>query len=118
MNKVLLASALIFVSSSAAFAMEPMTDSMMHTGTMMTHEDTMMKKDTMMTSDAMMKKDTMMTEKKMSVAQIAKKHGYNWVRDRKMLAQKAGITGYRGTAAQNLKIKTYLMSMSADSMMK
>ena len=80
--------------------MEAMTDSMDH--------------------DAMMKKDStmMMSEQNMTVAQIAKKHGYNWIKDRKSLAEKAGIKNYRGTASQNLKIKAYLMSMSSDSMMK
>lgn len=72
--------------------------------------DTMMKKDTMMT------KDSMMMESKMTVSQLAKKHGYNWVRDRKMLAKKAGIENYRGTVAQNSKIKSYLLSMKKDMM--
>jgi thioredoxin 1 len=73
-----------------------------------------MMKDTM-SSDKMMMQDTM-NMSKMSVAALAKHHGYNWSRDRKMLAKKAGITNYQGTAKQNLMIRSYLMSMKKDMM--
>ena len=76
--------------------------------------DTMMK-DTM-SSEKMMMKDTV-NMSKMGVAALAKHHGYNWSRDRKMLAEKAGIKNYRGTVKQNLMIKSYLMSMKKDAMM-
>jgi thiol-disulfide isomerase/thioredoxin len=94
----LLASSFIVTSVSAA----EMSDTMM------------MKKDTMM-SDTMMMKDTM-SMSKMSVTALAKNHGYTWSKDRKMLAQKAGVTNYRGTVKQNLMIRKYLMSMKKDMM--
>jgi hypothetical protein len=43
---------------------------------------------------------------------------YTWAKDRQMLAEKAGITGYRGTMKQNLVIRAYLMGMMKDKMMK
>lgn len=84
----------------------------------------MMKEDKMtMSSDGMMKKDTMMMKSdskmmaKKSTAALAKSMGYTWSIDRVMLAEKAGVTGYTGTAKQNLMIRKYLMSMKT-SMMK
>lgn len=91
---------------------------MMATGAMM--DDTMKKDDTMMKNDDSMKNDTMMKDdhmmmkdyKKLTVALLAKKMGYTWKTDRKMLAEKAGVTNYKGTAKQNIKIRTYLLSMA------
>jgi thioredoxin 1 len=80
----------------------------------MTDDAMMMKNDTMM-SEKMVMKDTV-NMSKMSVAALAKHHGYNWSRDRKMLAEKAGIENYRGNVKQNLIIKSYLMSMKKDMM--
>ncbi len=81
---------------------------MMKDGTMTMEKDTMMKKDDAM----MMKKDTMMMDSsKLTVQGLAKKMGYNWLKDRKMLAEKAGIQNYRGTKAQNLMIRKYLQNM-------
>ncbi|MFZ4461750.1 MAG: hypothetical protein ACOYN2_04430 [Patescibacteria group bacterium] len=75
-----------------------------------------------MQKDVMMKSDTMtMTNTHMSVSALAKSKGYNWMKDRSALATKAGIKNYRGTAAQNLIIKKYLMNgamMKSDTMMK
>lgn len=85
-------------------------------------KDAMMKNDTITSSDTMMKSDTMMmTNTHMSVSGLAKSKGYNWMKDRTSLATKAGIKNYRGTAAQNLIIKKYLMNdamMKSDMMMK
>ena len=68
----------------------------------------MMKKDTSM----MMKKQTSVSLSSMSVVSVAKKYGYNWKTDRYSLAKAAGITNYRGTAAQNLMIRKHIMAMS------
>jgi hypothetical protein len=93
----------------------------------------MMKKDTMVTgsmnphSDGLILKDTMMKDDKMmmakdyarmSTASLAKSRGYNWSKDRAMLATQASITGYSGTMKQNLMIRTYLMGMMKDDKMK
>ncbi len=87
-------------------------DKMMMSGSM-NHSDTMMKKDTMMTdSTAMMKKYN-----RMSTAALASVMGYTWKKDRTTLATKAGITGYTGTAKQNLMIRKYLMNMMKEKMM-
>lgn len=74
-----------------------------------------MMKDTM-SSGTMMMKDTM-NMSKMSVSALAKHHGYTWSKDRKMLAEKAGVSNYRGTVKQNIMIRKYLMSMKKDMMM-
>lgn len=88
MKKLLLVGSVVFFgATSSLFAMESMSGD-----TMMKHDNTMMVSDSMMKDDSMMKKDTMMDYKKLTVAQIAKKMGYNWIKDRKMLAMKAGIT--------------------------
>lgn len=63
-----------------------------------------------------MMKDSM-SMSKMSVSALAKHHGYTWSKDRKMLAEKAGVTNYRGTVKQNIMIRKYLMSMKKDMMM-
>lgn len=105
-----------------------MTDSgtMMKDDKMMTHDkmtsgsmDKTMMKDTMMKDDKMMMKDamTMKSYNRMSTAALAKAMGYTWSKDRAMLAEKAGIVGYRGTKTQNLAIRTYLMGMMKDKMM-
>ena len=78
--------------------------------------DAMMKKDDAM----MMKGEAMMMQKatpRMTVAALARKMGYNWTKDRAMLAEKAGITNYRGTRAQNGVIAAYLKSMKKDGAM-
>ncbi len=48
-------------------------------------------------------------------AEISKHYGYNWLRDRKKLAKMLGITGYTGTASQNLKIRAFLISLGTDA---
>jgi hypothetical protein len=123
MKKALILSVtLLSTTTSSLFAMEEMSGAMMHDA-MMKKDDTMMmshntmKKDTMMKADTMMKKDTMMV-KKSSVAQTALAKGYNWNKDRKMLAKKAGITQYTGTTKQNLMIQSYLSTMADGAMMK
>jgi uncharacterized surface protein with fasciclin (FAS1) repeats len=94
--------------SPSLFAME----SMMSGDTMM-KSDSMMKSDTMMKSDSMkMDHSMMMKMDKKSVVAIATHLGYNWKKDRAMLAKKAGINNYRGTLSQNITIKKYLLSMS------
>jgi hypothetical protein len=99
---------------------------MMDSGAMMTHDTMMsgsMTHDTMMsgsmTHDTMIKNDTMMIKDyaRMSTVSLAKSMGYNWSKDRVMLANKAGIVGYRGTLKQNLMIRNYLMSIMKDKMM-
>lgn len=87
-------------------------DKMMMSGSM-SHNDTMIKKDSMTTdSGAMMKKYN-----RMSTAALAKAMWYTWKTDRTTLATKAGITGYTGTAKQNLMIRKYLMNMMKEKMM-
>ena len=54
----------------------------------------------------------------MSVSVIARKMGYNWLRDRNKLAMEAGVKNYRGSSAQNVMIKKYLLGMKKDLMMK
>jgi hypothetical protein len=101
---------------SGVSAMEMMdSGTMMHKDTMMSGsmDKTMMKDDKMMTKDMMTMKDY----NRMSTAMLAKAMGYTWQTDRAMLATKAGITGYRGTAKQNLAIRIYLMGMMKDKMM-
>jgi hypothetical protein len=105
------------------------------TSAMTMTDDAMMKKDTMsadtmdksMMKDAMMKEDKMMMvdsammmkkQNAMSTALLAKTMGYTWMKDRATLASKAGIVGYRGTVKQNLMIRSYLMGMMKDKMMK
>ena len=90
-------------------------DKMMMSGSM----DKTMMKDTMKMDDKMMMKDsmTMKSYNRMSTAALAKTMGYTWRTDRAMLAEKAGIVGYRGTKTQNLAIRTYLMGMMKDKMM-
>jgi hypothetical protein len=122
-----LAAGLTLVSGVSAMTMTDsgtmMKDDKMMSGSM-THSDTMMKKDTMMKDtmkmdDKMMMKDTMSMKSynRMSTAALAKAMGYTWRTDRVMLAEKAGITGYKGTLKQNLMIRTYLMGMMKDKMM-
>jgi hypothetical protein len=74
----------------------------------------MMKKDDMMKMDHkdMMKDGKKMDLTKMSVAKLAEHCGYNWKKDRKMLAEKAGIKNYTGTKKQNMKIQKYLLDMA------
>ena len=119
-----LVAGLTLVSGVSAMTMTDgamMKDDKMMSGTM---DKTMMK-------DTMMKDDTMMMAKKyvrMSTVLIAKSMGYTWSKDRSMLAEKVGITGYKGTLAQNLKIRAFLTSgemmikdgamMKDDKMMK
>ncbi len=103
-----LISGLTLVSGVSAMTV---TDDKMMSGSM-THSDTMMKKDTMMKDDKMMK-----SYNRMSTAALAKAMGYSWSTDRAMLAEKASITGYKGTMKQNLMIRTYLMGMKKDTMM-
>jgi hypothetical protein len=120
-----LTAGLTLVSGVSAMTM---TDSgtMMKDDKMMTHDkmmtgtmDKTMMKDTMMKDDKMMMKDTMTMKSynRMSTAALAKAMGYTWRTDRAMLAEKAGITGYKGTLKQNLMIRTYLMGMMKDKMM-
>ncbi len=100
---------LTLVSGVSAMTMTDgamMKDDKMMSGTM---DKTMMKGDTMMMSD-----DKMMMKK--SPASLANSMGYSWGKDRTTLATKAGIVGYRGTAKQNLAIRTYLMGMMKDKM--
>lgn len=92
-----------------------MMDDHMMSGSMMSWDKMMKADDKMMMDDKMtMKKDDMMMKdlKKLTVAILAKKMGYTWKTDRSSLAKKAGITNYKGTKAQNIKIKTYLLSMA------
>ncbi len=106
---------LTLVSGASAMTMTDgaMTkDDKMMSGTM----DKTMMKDTMMKGDTMMMSDDKMMMKK-SPAALANSMGYSWGKDRTILAQKAGIVGYRGTVKQNLAIRTYLMGMSKDKMM-
>ena len=73
-----------------------------------------------MTKDStMMSQDGAMMAKKysaMNTVSLVKSLGYNWKKDRAGLALKAGITGYTGTAKQNLKIRAYLMAHMQDMM--
>ncbi len=55
--------------------------------------------------------------KPMTTIAIAKWLGYSWKSDRKMLAQMAGISGYRGTYAQNIKLRTYLVQVASEGVM-
>jgi hypothetical protein len=111
-----LAAGLTLVSGVSAMTM---TDSgtMMKDDKMMTHDKMMT--GTMMKDDKMMMKDTMTMKSynRMSTAALAKAMGYTWSTDRAMLAEKAGITGYKGTLKQNLMIRAYLMGMMKDKMM-
>jgi hypothetical protein len=79
-------------------------------GTTMDHNTSMMTgamdRNMSMTDGAMMMKK--------STASVAASMGYTWSKDRKTLASKAGIVGYRGTAKQNMVIRTYLVSMMRD----
>lgn len=114
----LLVSSMIVSSTSAMEMMDPaMTkDTMMMSGS----SDTMMHKDTMMKDGMSMGTDTKMMMKKymrMSTASLARSLGYTWSTDRAMLAEKAGVTGYTGTAKQNLMIRKYLMGMMKDGTM-
>jgi hypothetical protein len=109
-----LISGLTLVSGVSAMTM---TDSgaMMHDDKMMmsgSMDKTMMKDDKMM-QDTM----TMKSYSRMSTAALANAMGYTWRTDRVMLAEKTGITGYKGTMKQNLMIRTYLMGMMKDKMM-
>ncbi len=113
----LIASSLIISSTSAMEMADPaMTkDTMMMSGS----SDTMMHKD-MMKDGMSMGTDTKMMMKKymrMSTASLARSLGYTWSTDRAMLAEKAGVTGYTGTAKQNLMIRKYLMGMMKDGTM-
>ena len=106
--------------ASTSFAMTMEGDAMMKKDDAMMKapiaETSMMKKDDAM----MMKGDAMMMQKatpRMTVAALARKMGYNWTKDRAMLAEKAGITNYRGTRAQNGVIAAYLKSMKKDGAM-
>ena len=67
----------------------------------------------LMPSKEMMKDNSMMMKKPMmgNVSAIAARYGYNWKHDRASLARMSGIKGYRGTALQNIKIRTYLIKM-------
>ncbi len=109
-----LISGLTLVSGVSAMEMmdsgSMMKDDKMMSGTM---DKTMMKDDKMMMKDAM----TMKGYNRMSTAALAKAMGYIWRTDRAMLAEKAGIVGYRGTKTQNLAIRAYLMGMMKDKMM-
>jgi hypothetical protein len=107
--------------TASASAMEMMdSGTMMAKDTMMTGSmDKSMMKDTMMHSDKMMMSDSKMMMKKyvrMSTASLAKSLGYTWSTDRAMLAEKAGVTEYKGTVRQNLQIRTYLMGMMKEKM--
>lgn len=53
----------------------------------------------------------MMDMKKMSLANLVKYHGYTWSKDRNKLAIMAGIKNYKGTAKQNMMIRSYLMNL-------
>jgi hypothetical protein len=119
MIAVLLAG-LTLVSGVSAMAMTDdtmmMKDDKMMSGAM----DKSMMKDTMMKDNKMMMSDDakMMAKKyiRMSTAALAKTMGYTWSTDRTILAEKAGITAYKGTIKQNLMIRTYLMGMMKDKM--
>ena len=93
---------LVLSWATSSFAMVSADSSMSMDSSMM------MKKDTSM----MMKKQTSVSLSSMSVVSVAKKYGYNWKTDRYSLAKAAGITNYRGTAAQNLMIRKHIMAMS------
>ena len=103
----------VFTLSPSLFAME---STMSNSNTM--HTDTMVKTDTMM-MHASMKMDHSMSMSMMSkpVATIAAYLGYDWKKDRAMLAMKAGIKNYRGTVSQNIMIKKYLIMISKSGVM-
>ena len=108
---VVLAASLTSISSGFAMSME---------GNAMMKGDTMMKSEGSMTMshDGMMKNEAMvMINSRMSVNTIARKMGYNWNKDRKRLAIEAGVKNYRGSFAQNVMIKRYLLGMKKDAMM-
>lgn len=95
---------------------------MMDSGSMMKDDKMMMsgsidKMDKTMMKDTMMKDGKMMNMNKMSLQSIVKHCGYNWAKDRKMLAEKAGIMNYSGTTKQNLAIRAYLMGMMKNGTM-
>ena len=46
---------------------------------------------------------------KLSTSELSKKAGYNWIKDKYKLAQKAGIKNYYGSSSQNLKIREMLL---------
>ena len=99
------ASALL-ISGMQGFAMESMDSSMM------------MKADVMVKTDSMSMDHSMkMDISKQSVFKIASHYGYNWKRDRVALAKLAGVTGYRGTVSQNLRIKAFLLGLKSDAVM-
>lgn len=60
---------------------------------------------------------TKMDYSKKSVMAVAVHYGYNWKRDRVALAKLAGVTGYRGTVSQNLRIKAFLLGLKSDAVM-
>lgn len=98
----------IVVSGVQGFAMTSPDSSMM------------MKSDSMMKMEGSMSMNSSMTKmdySKQSVMTIATHYGYNWKRDRVALAKLAGVTGYRGTLAQNLRIKAFLLSLKSDAVM-
>jgi uncharacterized surface protein with fasciclin (FAS1) repeats len=98
---------------------------------MMMHSDTsmMMTTDTIMTSSMdSMKMDTMKMQATTSLSMraqlrngptitLARYLGYTWKTDRIKLAQMINIPNYRGTVAQNIMIKKYLLSVLDASVM-
>jgi hypothetical protein len=86
---------------------------MMDSGAMMHKDNKMMMPGSM--DKTMMKDDAKMMAKK-STAAVAASMGYTWSKDRSKLAEMAGVVGYRGTAKQNLIIRTYLIGMMKDKM--
>jgi hypothetical protein len=116
---VVLVGGLTLVSGVSAMEMMDsgamMKKDTMVTGSMNPHSDGLILKDTMMKDDKMM---MVKDYARMSTASLAKSMGYNWSKDRAMLATQASITGYSGTMKQNLMIRTYLMGMMKDDKMK
>ena len=80
----------------------------------------MMSASSSMSSNTMSMQSTMSPSvmlKSQAVSSIAKKLGYNWFKDRVMLAKMANVENYRGTLSQNLVIKQYLISVYTESVM-
>ncbi len=110
----MLLGAMVTSGAPSLFAVMMDSNASMSMDSSMKMDGTMMKSDTsMMMKGGMMKMDW----SKQSVMSIAMHLGYNWKTDRSKLAKMAGVMNYRGSVSQNLKIKSYLLSVAKDAVM-